>query len=243
MNGLYVEANGEDISDLFTLDGHRITGVVPYEVSTILVRATPNSASATVSYTYQADQLAVGENRDFVVITITDGSVAHYYVSVTRSPQAESSSKPSSTQPSSDNMLIDWETSSRQNSSSSQEEESSSSEEPASSDPTAVAQQGSSWMTPVAVTLFLLGGLGILFVIGDILYTKGILKKWILPIRSQTKRGFAPESAAEPVPDDMTDITDITDITEPSAEPETRSPIDELDPEEKQSWEDFFRNQ
>lgn len=227
-----LEGSGQDdVTSLFRLDGNRITGTVPFEVTSISVKAEATVAAATIEYKFNSEGLSivsVGTNPNCVEIKISYlGTTVVYYVSVNRRENefSDSSVQASSQGTSSQQSVVDWNSDGISDASApsfgedssgaaSSSEESSSG---ASSKPAVIegTDEGGHWMLPSAIALIVLGVLGIAFVVCDILYTKGILKKWILP-----RRGDAAKAAEKP------------DAPGPDDPP----------PTEDENWDDFFKD-
>lgn len=226
-------AGGDDLTANFSVNGYRITGTVPNSVASVSVQATANRGSCVVDYHQQG--LSEGENPNYATITVSDGTQnAYYYISVTRKASNGGSipSAPSA------QSVVDWnadgvsdastpsELDSWQATDNSSEEASSQAEASSKTSSTAIIEgsgEGGGWMLPTAVVLILLGVLGIVFVVCDILYTKGILKKWIVPRKGEKNGATHAAQKTEP------------EQTDASAQ---QPPV----PTDSEDWDEFFRD-
>ena len=191
-------AGGDDLTAHFSLNGYHIAGNVPNSVVSVSVQAVANRGSCVVDYHRQG--LSEGENPGYATVTVSDGiQNVYYYISVTRKA-SDGASAPSLPPAQS---VVDWNTDGVSDVSTPSEldswqatetsSEKASSQEEASSQASSAAvvegsDKGGGWMLPTAIALIFLGVLGIVFVVCDILYTKGILKKWIVPRKGEKEQ-------------------------------------------------------
>ena len=226
-------AGGDDLTACFVLNGHQITGTVPNHVTSVSVQPEVNFGSYVVEYRPQA--LSEGENPNYATIIVSDGTQnVYYYISVTREASGESSA--SSLVPV--QSVVDWNNDGVSDASTPSEldswqpaddsSEEASSEEEVSSQASSAAmiegsREGGGWMLPTAVILILLGVLCIAFVVCDILYTRGILKKWIIPRRSDSS---GEDHAAQQTGPETAD--------DPAQQP--------AEPTDSENWDEFFRD-
>ena len=222
-------AGGDDLTAHFSLNGYHIAGNVPNSVVSVSVQAVANRGSCVVDYHRQG--LSEGENPGYATVTVSDGiQNVYYYISVTRKA-SDGASAPSLPPAQS---VVDWNTDGVSDVSTPSEldswqatetsSEKASSQEEASSQASSAAvvegsDKGGGWMLPTAIALIFLGVLGIVFVVCDILYTKGILKKWIVPRKGEK------DSAAH---------TAQNVDSEQAPQPPT--------PTDSEDWDEFFRD-
>lgn len=233
---IYDSSTGEDLTSYFTMDGYTISGTVPNTVASVTVQAESNGGSCDIKYNQQG--LAEGENAKYALITLTgENQSAYYYINVTRE-MAQTESDASSGQTGPTQSVVDWNTDgvsdvtapseldSWQPTEDASSGELSAEEDDASSQTSSAAviegtEEGGQWMLPVAVILIILGVLGVAFVVCDILYTKGILKKWIIPHKNGEEDEASEESA------------------ESGQNGEEQTPPE---PTETEDWDEFFRD-
>ncbi len=157
-----IKADGKNITNMFVRNGTVITGKVANDVKKITVTAATQTSGAKISVSPQVPvMLQVGKNNSVVTITITyNGKTTTYAVSAERMAAASVSSGVSSVFASSDEP-----DSSEPVSSAAVGQVSS--ESPVTSKPNEENVRDSSWMTWLAVLLFILGAGGIGYVIYD----------------------------------------------------------------------------
>ncbi len=241
---VYDGAGGDDITSYFKLSGYQISGTVPNGITSISIKADSNRATPQIEYLQQG--LAEGTNNKYAKIAIaeTGGQSVYYYINVYREPaKAESGTSSAHSKPvqstvdwnidgvsdaSTPSELDSWQATDGSSSDDDISSEDASSEETSSAAVFEGTDEGGRWMMPVAIILIVLGVLGAAFVVCDILYTKGILKQWIIPrtkdAMGEARHGAEPQDSQQLPPD------------------ESQSTEEPPKPTDSEDWDEFFRD-